>query len=215
MISLSDRLERCYTAAIHDVMRVHGLTDFVLTYDIRALFPDSKIGGPAFTFRGRTDPAITPHDTYLAWTKLLGDMPEGSIGVCQPNDLTLAHMGELSAETLKRRGIKGYVVDGGCRDVAFIRRIGFPVWCRYATPADIVGYWIPEGFGEPIEIGKVGIGTGDFILADDDGVVVVEKDHAPEIIAEAEDMMSRENLVREAILGGMNPQQAYLTYRKF
>ena len=72
MISLSDRLERCYTAAIHDVMRVHGLTDFVLTYDIRALFPDSKIGGPAFTFRGRTDPAITPHDTYLAWTKLLG-----------------------------------------------------------------------------------------------------------------------------------------------
>jgi len=124
-------------------------------------------------------------------------------------------MGELSAETLKRRGIKGYVVDGGCRDVAFIRRIGFPVWCRYATPADIVGYWIPEGFGEPVTIGEVKILCGDYVLADDDGVVVIPGERAGEIVGEAEEMMGRENLVRQAIMNGMNPQQAYLTYRKF
>jgi 4-hydroxy-4-methyl-2-oxoglutarate aldolase len=212
---LSDRLEQCYTAAIHDVMRSQGLTNFVLPWEIRALIPGVRIAGPAFTFHGRVDSTIPPHETYLAWTKFLGDIPSGSIGICQPNDHTVAHMGELSAETLKRRGVKGYVVDGGCRDTAFIRRIGFPVWCRYATPADIVGCWIPQGFEEPITIASVRIRTGDYVLADDDGAVIIPNDRLQQILTEAQEMMGRENLVRQAILDGMNPQQAYLTYRKF
>jgi 4-hydroxy-4-methyl-2-oxoglutarate aldolase len=212
---LSDRLNKCYTAVIHDVMRSRGLTDFVLPREIRPLVPELKVAGPAFTFHGHIDTSIPPHETYLAWTKFLGDIPPGAIGICQPNDRTVAHMGELSAETLKHRGIKGYVVDGGCRDTTFIRRIGFPVWCRYATPADIVGCWIPEGFGEPISFANVQVRTGDYILADDDGVVVIPDDRARDILDEAEEMMGQENLVRQAILDGMNPQQAYLTYRKF
>ena len=212
---LSDRLEQCYTAAVHDVMRSHRLTDFVLPWEIRALISGMKVAGPAFTFRGHVDSSIPPDETYLAWTKFLGDIPAGSIGICQPNDHTVAHMGELSAETLKRRGIKGYVVDGGCRDTAFIRRIGFPVWCRYTTPADIVGCWIPEGFGEPITIGSVRIQNDDYVFADDDGVVVIPAERAQLVVEETQEMMGRENLVRQAILGGMNPQQAYLTYRKF
>src|SRR5262245_56210795 len=216
MISqLSDRLEQCYTAAVHDVMRLHQLMDFALPWEIRTLIPGIKVAGPAFTFRGHIDPSIPPDETYLVWTKILGDIPAGSIGICQPNDHTVAHMGELSAETLKRRGIKGYVVHGGCRDTAFIRRIGFPVWCRYATPADIVGCWIPEGFGEAITFANVHVRTGDYILADDDGVVIIPDDRAQDILDETEEMIGRENLVRHAILDGMNPQQAYLTYRKF
>ena len=123
--------------------------------------------------------------------------------------------GQLSAETLKRKGVRGYVVDGGCRDVSFIRRIGFPVWCRYATPADIVGYWLPEGFGEPIEIGGVAIHAGDHVLADGDGVVVLPQAQAAAIVAETERVMTNENQVREAILAGMDPQAAYLKFRKF
>jgi len=213
--SLGERLERCYTAAVHDVMRNRGLTDFVLPPDIRSLSVGAKIAGPAFTLRGHVDPTITPHDTYLAWTQFLGEAPASAISICQPNNHTVAHMGELSAETLKRRGVKGYIVDGGCRDTALIRRIGFPVWCRYATPSDIVGFWLPEGLGEPIAIGPVTIRAGDFLLADDDGVVVIPAQHAKEIVSETEEVMGRESQVRKAIIEGMNPQQAYLTYRKF
>jgi 4-hydroxy-4-methyl-2-oxoglutarate aldolase len=213
--SISERLERCYTGAVHDVMRLHGLSDFVLPWAIRRLFPGRSVAGPAFTFRGHADAHVKPHDTYLAWTRFLGDIPAGSVGICQPNDHRVAHMGELSAETLKLRGVKGYVVDGGCRDVAFIRRIGFPVWCRYATPADIVGYWLPEGFGEPIQIENVTVRCGDYILADEDGVIVVPSERVAEITSETEEMIGRENLVRKAILAGMHPQEAYLTYRKF
>jgi 4-hydroxy-4-methyl-2-oxoglutarate aldolase len=50
-------------------------------------------------------------------------------------------MGEHSSETMHFRGIRGYIVDGGCRDSEFIKRIGFRVWCRYFTPIDIVGRW--------------------------------------------------------------------------
>jgi regulator of RNase E activity RraA len=212
---LSEKLEHCYTAAVHDVMRRHGRDRFVLPWEIRALTPGTTVAGPAFTFRGRVDPAIEPHDTYLAWTKFLGDIPPGSVGICQPHDHRVAHMGELSAETLKHRGVKGYVVDGGCRDTGFIRKIGFPVWCRYATPADIVGYWLPEGFGEPIAIGEVTIRDGDYLLADDDGVIAIPREEAEGIAAETEELMGRENLVRTAIMEGMHPQQAYLTYGKF
>ncbi len=187
----------------------------------------SAMGDPSRSFQGSRSlarrslfaavsaPSIAPDETYLAWTKFLGDIPAGSIGICQPNDHTVAHMGELSAETLKRRGIKGYVVDGGCRDTAFIRRIGFPVWCRYATPADIVGCWIPEGFGEPITIGSVRIRNGDYVLADDDGVVVIPADRAKQIVMKPRKLWGGRTWSVRPSWSGMNPQQAYLTYRKF
>ena len=213
--SISERLERCYTAAVHDVMRLHGLSDFVLPWEIRRLFPGGRVAGPAFTLRGHAHENIEPKDTYLAWTKFLGDVPTGSFAICQPNDHRVAHMGELSAETLKLRGVRGYVVDGGCRDTSFIRDIGFPVWCRYATPADIVGYWLPEGFGEPITIDNVAVRSGDYVLADDDGVVVIPFEHVEDIAAETETVIGRENQVRGAIMEGMHPQQAYLTFGKF
>jgi regulator of RNase E activity RraA len=212
---LTARLARCYTAAVHDVMRTMGLRDFVLPYEIAPLRSDLKAAGPAFTFRGRVDPGITAHDTFMEWTAFLSQAPSGCVAVCQPNNRTVAHMGELSAETLKLRGVQGYVVDGGCRDVAFIREIGFPVWCRYATPADIVGYWLPEGLGSPVEIGGVAIRTGDYVLADSDGVIVLPQNRASDIVAKTERVMTTESQVRKAILGGMDPQQAYLKYRKF
>ena len=213
--SLTARLARCYTAAVHDVMRAMGLRDFVLPPEIAPLRADSKAAGAAFTFHGRVEPGIAPHDTYMDWTAFLSQAPSGCVALCQPNNRTVAHKGELSAETLKRRGVQGYVVDGGCRDVAFIRQMGFPVWCRYATPADIVGYWLPEGLGSPIEIGGAAIRTGDYILADSDGIVVLPQDHAGDIVDETERVMAIENRVRNAILDGMDPQQAYLKYRKF
>jgi len=213
--SLSQRLGHCYTAAVHDVMRAMGQRDFVLPTEIRPLLSEAAIAGPAFTFRGHVDPDISPHDSYMGWTAFLSEAPSGCIAVCQANDRTVAHMGELSAETLRRRGIQGYVVDGGCRDTPFIRKIGFPVWCRYATPKDIVGYWLAEGFGEPIDIGGVAIRSGDYVLADSDGVIVLPADKALAIVDRTEEVMGKENLVRKAILDGMDPQEAYLKFRKF
>jgi regulator of RNase E activity RraA len=113
------------------------------------------------------------------------------------------------------KGVRGYVADGGCRDVEFILRLGFPVWCRYFTPRDIVGHWLPDQFDRPITIGAVTIHSGDLALGDRDGMVIVPKARAEEIVAAAETAINTENLVREAILAGVDPQEAYLKYGKF
>ncbi len=134
---LTKRLEACYTGAVHDVMRARGCKDFVLPSEIRPIDPARSVAGPAFTLRGRWAPGTDAQESLLAWTGMLSQAPAGHVVVCQANDSTVAHMGELSAETLLARGVRGYLVDGGCRDVAFIERIGFPVWCRYLTPRDL------------------------------------------------------------------------------
>jgi regulator of RNase E activity RraA len=209
------RLEACYTGAIYDVLRGLGLPNQALPAEIRPLIPGRRLAGAVFTVGGHAHPNLDPHESLLHWTAFLSKAPRGAIVVCQPNNSTFAHMGELSAETLHTRGVRGYVVDGGCRDTGFIMEIGFPVFCRYYTPVDVVGRWKAETFGEPVVIGGVTIATGDYLVADQDGVVVIPGKLAPEVTAKGEEIMTTENKVRTAIMKGMDPQEAYLKYGKF
>jgi regulator of RNase E activity RraA len=161
------------------------------------------------------DTGASPHETLLQWTGLLSRAKPSHVLVIQPNDSTVAHMGELSSETLKHKGVRGVVVDGGTRDTEFIIRLGFQVWHRYFTPRDIVGYWVPEAFDVPVRIGEVTIHPGDYLFGDRDGVVRILRADIEPILTLSEQAMATENQVRQAILGGTDPQQAYLRYRKF
>jgi 4-hydroxy-4-methyl-2-oxoglutarate aldolase len=214
-MDLVERLARTYTGVVHDVMRAIGLRHFTLPPEIRPLFPDRVLAGAVATVSGRVDDTADAHQTLLGWTGLLSRARPDTVLICQPNDSTVAHMGELSAETLKLKGVRGYVADGGCRDVNFILQLGFPVWCRYFTPRDIVGHWLPEQFDQPIRIGEVTIHAGDLVLGDRDGMVILPHGRAEEVVAAAEAAISTENLVRKAILEGIDPQEAYLRYGKF
>ena len=212
---LADRLEKCYSGAVYDVLRARGLKDQVLPSTIRPLDAEGRVAGRAYTVSGHADTTRSAHDTLLSWTGLLSKAPADSLVVCQPNDSTMAHMGELSAETLKFRGVRGYVVDGGCRDSDFILKLGFPVFCRYFTPVDVVGRWVADTFGEAVTIGGVTVHTGDYVLADRDGIVVIPADLVEDVTKETEDVLATENLVRKAILEGVDPQEVYLQYGKF
>ena len=214
-MGLVDRLEKTYTGVVHDVMRGMGMRDFTLPPEIRPLFPEQTLAGVVSTVGGKVDTSADAHETLLGWTGLLSKARADTVLICQPNDSTIAHMGELSAETLKLKGVRGYVADGGCRDVNFILELGFPVWCRYFTPRDVVGYWLPDGFDQPITIGPVQIRPGDYVLGDRDGMVILPAAQADEIVTAAENAINTENLVRKAILEGVDPQEAYLKYGKF
>jgi regulator of RNase E activity RraA len=214
--ALADRLEQAYSGAVYDVLRARGHANCVLPNTLRPLDPGRKLAGVVYTVSGSRRDDLDAHHTLLSWTALLSKAPPASVVVCQPNDSTLAHMGELSSETLKYRGVRGYVVDGGCRDSEFILQLGFPVWCRYFTPVDVVGRWTAETFGEPIRIGEATVCSGDLLLADRDGVVVVPQAIAAEVVVAAvEEVMRTESKVRTAILQGVDPQEAYLRFGKF
>lgn len=214
-MDLADRLAALYTGAVFDVLRDLGRADQVLPSTLTPIDPTRVVAGPVFTVSGGLDESVDAHQSLLLWTGFLAEAPAGSVIVCQPHDDTVAHMGELSAETLQLRGVRGYVVDGGCRDVGFLIERGFPVWCRYTTPRDIVGRWAVRETGEPIEIGGVTVRTGDHVIADRDGVVVIPQDVASEVVAASEAVVATENRVRTAILEGVDPQQAYLKFGKF
>ncbi|MDB5913509.1 MAG: RraA family protein [Ramlibacter sp.] len=215
MDPLTERLARCYSGVVHDVMRAMGLRDFTFPPELRPLFPDRRLAGPAFTIDGRVDPRADAHETLLAWTGLLSQAKAGHVWVSQPNDRVVAHMGELSAETLKNKGVLGCVADGFVRDVDFLIGMGFQTWSRGFTPRDIVGYWLPRAVQVDIRIGDVVVAPGDYLLGDRDGLLRIPQAIVADVIDQAEAAITTENKVRTAILAGVDPQQAYLKFGKF
>lgn len=211
---LADRLELAYSGAIFDVLREMGLPNQALPTSLKPLDPKKKLAGPIFTVSGSVT-EIAEDESLLRWCSLLSEAPANHVVVCQPNDSTLAHMGELSAETLNFRGIRGYVVDGGCRDSEFILGLGFRVFCRYRTPADIVGKWSVEAIGDPIAIGGHTIYSGDYIMGDIDGLVLIPKAAVEECASRVEKVIHTESQVRKAILSGVDPKEAYEKYGRF
>jgi regulator of RNase E activity RraA len=214
-VSLADRLEKCYSGAVFDVLREKGFPNQALPHGIRPLNAQWKLAGPVFPVSGRRTTSLGVHETILEWTTFLSKAPSGSVVMCQPNDLTMAHMGELSSETLQHRGVRGYIVDGGTRDSAFILELGFRVFCRYTTPSDIAGKWVMDSLGKPITIGSLTIKQGDYVMADQDGVVIIPEAIVGEVVEATEEVLRRESLVRKAILEGVDPREAYLKYGKF
>jgi 4-hydroxy-4-methyl-2-oxoglutarate aldolase len=213
--SLASRLARCYTGAVHDVLRMLGRETIVLPAAIKPVDPSMRVAGPAWTVGGHTDGTLTRDATLRAWCTLLSRAPPGHVIVCQPNNRDVALMGELSAQTLQARGVLGFVVDGGSRDTELVVAQGFPVFCSFLTPADIVSRWLPDRYGEPITIGAVTISTGDYILGDRDGVVVIPAALAEEVVTRTEEVVATESEMRSALVAGMDPVAAYDKYGKF
>jgi 4-hydroxy-4-methyl-2-oxoglutarate aldolase len=209
------RLEQCYTGAVYDVLRNMGYADQLLPNTIRPINLQHKIAGPVFTISGHIDHSIDKETSLLKWCEMLSKAPSEHVLICQPNDNTVAHMGELSAETLAYKGVRGYIVDGGCRDSAFIDSIGFPVYCSYFTPRDVVATWHASELGKSIKLGGVSIKTGDYVLADRDGIIIIPQELVQEVIAQTEAVLQTENLVRKAILSGVDPVEAYMRFGKF
>ena len=212
---LTERLRRCYTGAVHDVLRMMGHDRIVLPPSIKSIAPGQKLAGPVWTVAGHIDRTKTRDECLLGWCTLLSKAPRGHVIVCQPNNHEIALMGELSAQTLAARGVLGYVVDGGSRDTDLVLAQGFPVFCAFLTPADIVERWIPDRFGQPVTIGDVTINTGDYLLGDRDGVVIIPRALAAEAVARTEAVVATESAMRDALIAGMDPVDAYHRYGKF
>ena len=214
-VEIADRLQKCFSSVIHDVMRDDALKDFTLPSSINPTKKNYKICGQIFTIEVEINSKLTHHESLLAWTGFLSKAPKDKVIICQPNNQEIALMGELSAETLQNKGIRGCIIDGGCRDVEFILNIDFPVWCNFYTPRDVVAYWSPTKIEETIKIGDTSINNDDYVMADIDGVVVIPKDKAEEILLKSEKLIATESEIRKAIREGMDPKEAYIKFSVF
>ncbi|MHA1734254.1 MAG: orotidine 5'-phosphate decarboxylase / HUMPS family protein [Promethearchaeota archaeon] len=132
-----------------------------------------------------------------------------AIDLCGPGNVLVidacggekAVWGELASWSCKMQGVEGVIIDGAIRDVDDIREMKFPAFAKHVTPT--AGE--PRGLGEinvEIECGGQVVKPGDWIVADDSGVVVVPKDKAMEMANRAIDVLEKENRVREEIKRG-------------
>ena len=213
--NFTERLSKCYTGVVHDIMRDDGHKNFTLPSSIRPSKNKYILAGQIFTMEGSVDQTLDHHETLLAWTGFLSKAPNNKVVICQPNNHEVALMGELSAETLQLKGVRGYIVDGGARDLDFILKIDFPLWSSFYTPRDVVGFWKPTYFEKTIKIGDTVINNNDYVLADIDGVVIIPQNNIEDILNRSEKLINTENLVRKSIKEGMDPQEAYLKYSAF
>ena len=215
--NLPRRFARIYTAAITDVMDEMGLRRQTLPSAIQPLAGGMRAAGYAFTARGRPHSG-SPRErdqTLKRFLAMLGAAPTDSVLVLAAHDNVAAHFGELSAEWFRARKVRGAVIDGATRDTASIVRMGFPTFVRYRTPQDSVPRWRVADWGQPVTIGGVRIGLGDLIVADLDGVVVVPRRAAHEVLGRCEKLVGTENKVRAAVRRGITPLAAYQQFGSF
>jgi regulator of RNase E activity RraA len=215
VLEMAERYKNVYTPAIADILDERGLYHQILPPQIQALAPGMRLAGPAQTVKGT--PTTVHKDEYLAVAvRGFADMQSGTIAVYDTSsDPGTAHWGELVSTASRLRGCAGAVIDGGVRDVERIIEMGFPVFVRYRTPADIRGRWRYVEVGIPIRIGQVLIQPGDFVVGDPNGVVVVPKDLALEVLLEAEKVVEVEDKIREELRAGEDPLKLYAKYGRF
>lgn len=153
-----------------------------MSADMKPIF-DSRVVGraatvvlrPVLTNDARKYPNLT--------LELLDQAPAGSVLVFVMQDgIDIAAMGNLMGTTAKVRGLAGAVIDGAVRDVAELRRIGFPVWSRRISPATSVGRMVGAEKQVPVKCGDILVNPGDYIVGDTDGVVVVPAAAAERVI---------------------------------
>lgn len=212
---LATRFAAVYTAAVTDVLDGLGHRHQTLPPEVAPLEPGARVAGPAWAVEGRTNDAIDAETSIRRILEMLGTVPAGYVAVYEPGDATCAHFGELSATSLQVHRVAGVVINGGCRDVDLVRRSGLPVFARYRTPQDAVSRWEVLEWGHEIEIEGVSVATGDYIVGDADGVAVIPRDVTEIVLEQAEALVGTEDLIRDAVRGGMKPLAAYEQFGVF
>ncbi|MDD4590710.1 MAG: RraA family protein [Parabacteroides sp.] len=189
---LLQRFEKLYTGAISDALREACLLEQALPGRIKPLREYKTIAGFAFTVKSAPNVKITGEMEFR--TQMLDEMSEDHFVVWDTSrDDKATLWGGVMTATAKRKKIKAACIDGGIRDTHQILEAEFPVFYEYRISNGSLGRCLITHYQIPIKIGDVDIKPGDVIVGDIDGIVVVPRDIAYDILIRAEQFLVNEN----------------------
>ena len=163
-----------------------------MSHRMQSIFP-TKFAGTALTVKLVKEENHDPN-ALSGMLKAIDAGGSGSVYVMAVEDgADIAGMGGLMGTAMFSRGFAGAVIDGGVRDLPQLKRIGFPVYSTGPVPSTSVSHYRFEGVNVPLVCDGVKVAPQDIIVADQDGVVVVPRDKAPEILVLAQHLDETEH----------------------
>ncbi len=204
---LCARYERLFTGAVNDVLREMNLPQQTLPTSITPLRDHMIVAGLAFTIKGAKT-VVVENDEMPRRSAMLEAIYEDSVVLWDTSeDDTSAQWGEVMTAAAIKRGCRGAVIDGGIRDTKKILEQNFPVFNRYRTSSAMLGRFKMIGWDIPIAIGSVTIFPGDVVFGDIDGVLIIPRDIAYDVLDRAEEIVAGEEVIKEWVKEGMTPQE--------
>ena len=205
------------TSNVADVLDELGLPNQGLAPEFSP-FPASagKLAGFAYTIRGQMTPSELGGGDADKMRACQGIGPD-EISVWSGDGQGICYFGELIAIGMKERGSVGALVDGGIRDIRWLGEQNYPVFARYRTPVQSIGRWKVNAAQIPVSIRGatqpfVSVAPGDFILADEDGAIVIPADVVTSVLARAEELTAKEVQIRAHLSAGMSLEEALKTF---
>jgi len=196
------------TSNVADVLDTLGYFDQGLHSDFAPYPADGgKLAGWAYTIRGQMTPYPLGGDAEKM--QACQGIGAGEISVWSGDGEGICYFGELIAIGMQERGSVGALIDGGIRDVRWIKQHGYPVYARYRTPVQSIGRWKVNAYQVPVKLRGatsrfVDVAPGDFILGDEDGIIVIPAALVEKVLIEAEKLTRIEVDIRRELSQGLS-----------
>jgi regulator of RNase E activity RraA len=191
-VAMLDAYRHVEAASVSDAIEQLLHEKRYMSHRMQSIFP-TKFAGTALTVKLVKQENHDP-DALTGMLKAIDSGGPGSVYVMQvENGADIAGMGGLMGTAMFSRGFAGAVIDGGVRDLPQLKKIGFPVYSTGSVPSTSVSHYRFSGMNTPVNCDGVMVAANDIIVADQDGVVVVPRDHAAEVLVLAQKLDNSEH----------------------
>jgi regulator of RNase E activity RraA len=211
-ISLAQMRERLYSAVVCDALDQLGYRQQSPRVALRPLTTSGVLVGRCKTTLWAEMAHVDPRPYELELQAVDGCRADDVMIAAAGGSTRSGLWGELLSTAARRAGCVGVIVDGAVRDVVKMAEMGFRVFARGTSPYDSRDRNRVIDIDVPVEIDGVRFSPGDLVIADADGVVVVPREVEEQAIGAAWAKVNAENVVRDAIAGGMSAGDAFRKY---